>query len=124
MSVQMTENIRDWLPLIVFVFLVASLTIILPVTHYPPWLSLFIILTVAFAGLFLLVRWQWNAYTWECQRCGHIFERSERSVLVEFFRPHLPFPARKLLKCPRCSSTSWCLQVKEEDAKVGGLKDG
>jgi len=53
----MTENIRDWMPLIVFVFVVVSLEIILPVTHYPPWLSLFIILTVSFAGLFLLVRW-------------------------------------------------------------------
>ncbi len=120
----MTENIRDWLPLIVFVFVVVSLTIILPVTHYPPWLSLFIILTVAFAGLFLLVRWQWNAYTWKCRSCGHIFKRSERSVLAEFFGPHLPFPARKLLKCPRCSATSWCLQMKEEDAKDGGLNDG
>lgn len=106
-----------WLPVVVFVLLVLPFGIILPFMLHPWWLSLFVISVVVSGGLFLIVRRQWREYTWMCKECGHVFERSERSVWVEFLSPHLPSPVSKLLKCPRCSGRSWCLQVKEKACK-------
>lgn len=75
---------RYWIPAVMFVLLVVPLAIILPFLLHLERLSVPFILIVVFCVLFLIVRWQWKEYTWKCPKCGHIFERSERSVLIEF----------------------------------------
>ena len=87
-------------------------------------LVVLIVLAVAIGSVFYFVRWHWavggtllfavlmytvvsshsrsTAYT-----CQHCKQEVKAGTLTDFMSPHLA--DKKLLRCPHCGLTSWCV---------------
>jgi DNA-directed RNA polymerase subunit RPC12/RpoP len=94
---------KDWwktLILIAVYLTVLGFTgIYLLVSYWYVWI------TLAFAGLVVLVSWHAKSTAYHCPRCGYEFEIS---ILTDFFSPHgvNDEGAWMYLKCPNCRNRS------------------
>ena len=82
----------------VFVAAITIATIFLLPAYWYIWI------TLAAAGLFLLVQWHAKNFAYRCPRCGHEFEIS---TFTDLTSPHWPSKSGgwKRLECPRCHET-------------------
>ena len=73
----------------------------------------FVVIAVNVTGLFFLVRWHAARAAYRCPACGREFTVSP---WIDFLSPHTI--GEKLLRCPSCRESSWCI---ETDRAAGQL---
>lgn len=85
------------------VLIILSLSILPRLTDWIVWP--YILVMSILAVLTILVRWHAHHVGYVCPACDYFFAITP---LTDFLSPQL---GEKLLRCPRCASSSWCREI-------------
>lgn len=98
-------------------FMIVALFVLPRLSSQAVWPMVVVAVTVI--GLFFLVRWHAGRAAYRCPGCSREFMVS---AWIDFLSPHTI--GEKLLRCPSCGKSSWCIEIDRTAADLFEAEKG